>query len=302
MSVKRHVLRLATLASLVLAAPSTWADSADDDIGSEPTAPAVVPLVEAAPVVAAPVAEAPVAASTPQVDPVAVAPVARVAGLVPAAPALPVTLSPVVEAPAPSPKPAPVAAGPMRTTPTRDAHPEAEDPHQGALGPVRLGLFAGVGAPSILSGEVLAKIGDYVGIAGDYGVLPKLKIPIQGGGVEAQGSSMSVALRIYPLREALFIGAAVGQQSLSASESASAYGLSQASSFDAKAVYLAPQIGLMHRFSFGLALGCDLGVRFPVSASATASADLPDTMNSVMRYSQKGVVPELNLLRLGYVL
>ncbi len=294
MNVKRHVLRLAAVASVLLAAPSTWADSADDDIGSEPTAPifaaqASSSVVETAPIVAAPVAEAAVAVSTPQLGPVAAAPVA------------PVAPAQVAEAPKPPTKVS-VAASPVTTAPASDAHPEADDPHQGALGPVRLGIFAGVGLPSIVSGEVLAKIGDYVGIAGDYGVLPKLKLPIQGGGAEVQGSSMSIALRIYPLREAFFIGAAVGQQSVSAGESASAYGLSQASSFDAKAVYLAPQIGLMHRFSFGLALGCDLGVRFPVSSSATASADLPDTMSSIMRYSQKGVVPELNLLRLGYVL
>ncbi|MEO8799119.1 MAG: hypothetical protein ABI551_14620 [Polyangiaceae bacterium] len=300
MNVKRHVLRLAAVASVLLAAPSTWADSADDDIGSEPEAPALAaqagsPVVETAPFVAAPVAEAAAAVSTPQLGPIAAAPIA------PVAPA-PVTEAPVVEAPKPPTKPVPAAAAPVRTAPASDAHPEADDPHQGALGPVRLGIFAGVGVPSIVSGEVLAKIGDYVGIAGDYGVLPKVKLPIQGGGAEVQGASMSVALRIYPLREAFFIGAAVGQQSVSAGESASAYGLSQTSSFDAKTVYLAPQIGLMHRFSFGLALGCDLGVRFPVSSSATASADLPDTMNSLMRYSQKGVIPELNILRLGYVL
>ena len=271
-------------------------------IGNETTTPAAAtppsaPVAPVAPAPAAPVAEAAPTAPAPAPAPVVAAPAA-----------VPVIFGREEKdmAPPQQPtKPVPVvttSSTKVTAAPASDAHPDAEDPHQGALGPVRLGIFAGIGAPSVFSGEILFKVGDYVGLAGDYGVLPKLTMPLEGGGAQVQGSTMSGALRVYPLREAFFFGAALGQQSFSASENASAYGFSQASNFESKALFVEPQVGLMHRFSFGLALGCDLGVRFPVSSSATASAALPDTMSSLMNYTQKGVMPELNLLRIGYVL
>jgi hypothetical protein len=182
----------------------------------------------------------------------------------------------------------------------------ANDPHQGALGAFRLGALAGVGAPSIFSGEGLAKIGDWVGLTGDYGAAPSISLPVGNGGATISQTTVSAGARVFPFRGAFFVGGSVGQQSVNAKVTQSAAGQTGAANFSTSAIFIEPQIGFLYRTSFGLAIGCDAGLEIPVSAhgqsSVTDGIPLPSVLSQAMTYAEKGPIPSVNLLRLGYVL
>ena len=178
----------------------------------------------------------------------------------------------------------------------------ADDPNRGALGPVRLGALAGVGAPSIFSGEVIAKIGDYFGVAGDYGVAPQIPFPVGGAAVAFQQKTFTGSARVYPFRGAFFIGAGAGSQTTTATASATTQGAVPTSSFTTSILFVEPELGILYRSSSGISLGCDVGLEFPLTAHRTNSASLPASMDSAMKYAEKGPIPSVNLLRVGYVL
>jgi hypothetical protein len=228
----------------------------------------------------------------------------------------PVTPAVIVFAPKPADAAAQdvVASKPEAAKPTRvqsapakhfsdDGAGAANDPHSGSLGALRLGALAGVGAPSIFSGEAIAKIGDWIGLSGEYGAAPALTIPIGNGGATISQTTVSASARVYPFRGAFFIGGAVGEQTTDAKVSQSAQGVTGAANFQTKAMFIEPQIGLLYRFKFGLAIGCDIGLEIPVKASGQASTQqLPGPLEQAMTYAEKGPIPSVNLLRLGYVL
>jgi hypothetical protein len=230
---------------------------------------------------------------------------------------------PAIATPATAMTPAPVVAQSPQIATVSEVAPEhaphvaaasklsddpatADDPHQGALGAFRLGALAGVGAPSIFSGEGLAKIGDWVGLTGDYGAAPSISLPVGNGGATISQTTVSAGARVFPFRGAFFIGGSVGQQSVTAKVTQSVQGQSGVANFSTSAIFIEPQIGILYRTSFGLAIGCDAGLEIPVSArgqsSVTDGIPLPSVLSQAMTYAEKGPIPSVNLLRLGYVL
>lgn len=190
------------------------------------------------------------------------------------------------------------------------------DPDEGPLGPVRLGVLAGIGAPSALTGQLLATYMGWVGVSGDYGSLPTVVLPIASG-VNLRQSQISVAGRVYPFHGAVFVGCGVGTQEVEAwgGESASIHAggatttLDGALKMSARTVFVMPQVGFLYRFEMGLAVGMDAGVQLPLSGSgsttATAngtSAEVPSGVRDVVAFVQTKPTPVLNLLRIGYVL
>ena len=67
----------------------------------------------------------------------------------------------------------------------------------------------------------------------------------------------------------------------------------------AHTVFVMPQVGFLYRFSFGLAIGSDLGVELPLVASSSGP---PEAGQGVVHVLQKTPIPVLNLLRVGFVL
>lgn len=212
----------------------------------------------------------------------------------------------VEASPSPSPSPSPNTSPRPTPSPRFPSHLRdqalSDDPHRGVLGPARLGALAGVGAPSIFSGEVLAKVGDYFGIAGDYGVAPQIPFPVGGAAVSFQQKTFTGSARVYPFRGAFFIGAGAGSQTTTATASAATRNAVPTSTFTTSVLFLEPEIGILYRSSSGISLGCDVGLEFPVTAQRTNSASLPASMDSAMKYAEKGPIPSVNLLRVGYVL
>lgn len=293
---RRHLFIAAAL-TFSFVAKTAAADGGDD--GADFVAPGESP----APYDSTTTRESDDFATTPaqiQDPPAAVAPA-------PVAVMAPVPVAAPIAAIAPSAKREPMHATAVAPTPRLSDDPaSANDPHQGALGAFRLGALAGVGAPSIFSGEGLAKIGDWVGLSGDYGAAPSISLPVGNGGATISQTTVSAGARVFPFRGSFFIGGSVGQQSVNAKVTQSVAGQSGAANFSTSAIFIEPQMGFLYRSSFGLAIGCDVGLEIPVAAhgqsSVTDGIPLPSSLSQAMTYAEKGPIPSVNLLRLGYVL
>ncbi len=270
--------------------------------------PAAVSPPDAAPT------PAPGAAETPSTQAPADAPLpseTQPAALPVASPPEPAAL-PVAPPPEPAALPAAPAASPIvlgaLVGPDYEKPMGSKSAEQGVLGPFRAGLLAGIGAPSALSAQLLGTYKGWVGLAADVGMLPTVSLPI-GEGVSIRQSQMSLGARVYPFHGMFFVGAGIGGSTLSARASATQQGATGQLSMSANTVFVMPQLGLLHRFSFGLAVGMDVGLQLPLSGSSSTGAtvqgmavDAPAGVRDAVAYAEKRPIPVLNLLRIGYVL
>ena len=190
----------------------------------------------------------------------------------------------------------------------KDAPPSESDPHQGALGMFRLGALASAGFPSAVSGQVVFKIADWVGATASYGATPSIAIPVADDAHMSQ-KGFSATARVYPFRGAFFVGVGGGQSTMSADAARTESGVRAQSAMSTKTSYLMPELGFLHRFSFGLAIGADIGLQVPLSATTevTASANggsapVPSDLRDAMNKVGTTPIPVLTFLRLGYVL
>lgn len=220
----------------------------------------------------------------------------------PIAPVIPPVVAPVA---APAVAPPPFRIG--RASPGTD-HVATRDPEDGPLGAIRLGLLAGIGAPSAVSGQLLVTYKGWVGLSADYGALPTLTLPV-GEGASFQRSQTTLSARVHPFRGAFFLGCGMGAARGHAATRSTDRGITGDVGMTANTVYVMPQIGFVHRFSFGLALGMDAGVELPVSSSTSVDATaqgvdlpVPGDLKDLVAMVGKQPIPVLNLLRLGYVL
>src|SRR5580704_9253753 len=77
----------------------------------------------------------------------------------------------------------------------------------------RIGAIAGVGFPRPLAIEALLKLGDFVAVGAEYGILPQTSI----AGVDTRLWSLAADGRVFPFRGPFFIGVLAGRQHLGAS-------------------------------------------------------------------------------------
>jgi hypothetical protein len=169
-------------------------------------------------------------------------------------------------------------------------------------------MLAGTGAPSIFSAELLVKYKGWVGLAADFGTLPTTNVPI-GSGIAVSQTHLSAAARVFPFHGAFFVGAGVGSQQLSGRAQESAQGVTGSIAMTSRTVFVMPQVGFVYRFSFGLALGSDVGVELPLLASSSVDTVVagtavaaPEGVRNVVRFVQRNPVPVINLLRVGFML
>ena len=101
------------------------------------------------------------------------------------------------------------APRPPPVDPDRASHPTTTPPV------FSMGALAGVGFPRPLSFEVLTKLGGYVGLGVEYGLLPTVSVD----GVAA--SAWAVVRRASSFRGAFFLGVRGGYQRIDASASVS---------------------------------------------------------------------------------
>jgi len=186
----------------------------------------------------------------------------------------------------------PAAAPGERDTVKHDA--PTEQPEK-----FRIGALAGVGFPRPLSIELVTKIGGYVGLGAEYGLLPQISVE----GVYTSTWAASGDLRVFPFRGAFFVGLRGGYQHMNAGMSVDVGGLGSASaSADLDTWFVNPRVGLLWTMSYGFSLGIEAGVQVPVSTSFSTTLPAPlalQVRQSTPVQTLSGVLPTVDLLRIG---
>jgi len=190
------------------------------------------------------------------------------------------------------------------TTPTGYRAPTAKESptNEAATPPVppfQLGALAGVGFPRPVSFEVLTKLGGYVGLGAEYGLLPSMTF----SGIATSTWAASGDLRVFPFRGAFFVGFRGGYQHIDADASVTVSGLGSASaSASMNNWFINPRLGFLWTVKYGFTLAMEAGVQVPVSSSF--SSTLPaavalDVRESTPVRTLSGVLPTVDLLRIG---
>jgi hypothetical protein len=181
-----------------------------------------------------------------------------------------------------------------------DTQPDQAQPKPRA--PVEVGALGGVGFPRPLSIEGLVRF-DRVALFGlEYGVLPKVSI----GGVDTSSTAVSADLRVFPTRGAFFVGLRGGHQSITASTTVSALGISADESLTLDTWFINPRLGFLWTWEPGIALAMEAGVQIPVSSSSSTSVPSVYSLDSRVTNAAdsfgKSILPTIDLLRIGVVL
>lgn len=186
----------------------------------------------------------------------------------------------------------------------------------------RVGLVAGVGAPSLMNFGITTKITPYMGLGVTLGLIPTVKVPLYGEATIAY-QEYDAYLRVYPFGGGFFLGSGIGYAKATGSWSQNvntpaAYGisaqqLSLSSEASVKAMVITPKIGYLYTADSGFLVGIDLGAQIPVSPSQTnLTTNLPASLpasytleatsqvnNTLARIGQQ-VIPTLNV-NLGWM-
>jgi hypothetical protein len=172
----------------------------------------------------------------------------------------------------------------------------------------RIGVLGGVGFPRPLSIEAFAKIERIVGLGVEYSVLPTLDV----SGVETSFYAVAADARIFPFRDAFFVGLRAGRQHLGAHSDIAIQGygvVREALSVDS--TFINPRLGFLWTWDPGVTLGIDIGVQIPVASSSTssiprsslpASVTVDDDIVRVTNTVGKYVLPTVDLLKIGFLL
>lgn len=214
----------------------------------------------------------------------------------------------------------PATAKADETRPPAAAAPETAPPEsvytrRGPLGPVKLGLLGGIGAPDGLQLGLTARAFGRFGIGVTAGTLPTMDVPGIRGASVVRVSGEAYA-RFYPFKGAFFIGAGVGAMQMKGSLQQTVQAFRQDQQAEAHAyarsVYVSPQIGFLWMTRMGITFGTDIGAQIPiVTNDVTYDAEKfglvtpvegKGSVASAMRFASSMPVPVVNLLRIGYVL
>lgn len=174
---------------------------------------------------------------------------------------------------------------------------------EGALGPVRIGAFGGVGFPRPLSVEAMVKIDDLVGLGVEYGALPQVTV----SSVTAAMNAVAVDVRVFPMRNGFFVGLAAGRQEIDATATVAvspALG-SLSGQVSAETWYLNPRIGFLWTWRSGITIGMDVGAQIPVASNVTntipTALAASQTATNVVNSFSSNVLPTIDLLRVGFL-
>jgi hypothetical protein len=195
----------------------------------------------------------------------------------------------VVAAPALADDPAPPREAPASNDRQDDRAPSRRP---------RFGAIGGLGFPRPLSIEGLVKIDDLVSVGAEYGVLPSVTLD----NVETNLWSFAADARVFPFRNAFFVGLRAGRQHVGASTTVnvdSVGSLPETLALDSW--FLNPRVGLLWTGASGLTVGAEIGIQIPVSSGVSSSLPLalaPEAGRTANTLG-KTVLPTINLLQIG---
>jgi hypothetical protein len=180
------------------------------------------------------------------------------------------------------------AAPPERDRPSND---------EAAAHRPRVGAIAGVGFPHPLSIEAMVKIDDYVSLGGEYGVLPTVTVD----GVDTHLWSLAGDARVFPFRNAFYLGLRAGRQHVGASGTVTVDSVGLPEQLALDSWYLNPRVGVLWTGASGLTVGAELGVQIPISPTVTSSLPLayaPEAQRTIDTLGRT-VLPTVQLLQIG---
>ncbi len=276
----------------------------DARVSASARAPQPRPALTASTVAVSPPPPAAAAASAPAIAP-AVAPpplVARVEPLTPAA----VDPQPRDDGPPPSPPgyafdaqrpPVDTVSGARGT---KDA-PEARC----LIGNFCVGPVVALGAVNAFGIGAHGRYGRYFGIGFDYQATPR----IGGESLKIGTTAYTVAARVYPFGNGLFVSAGIGGQTVRVHATDTGVGV------DATAQATGVALGIGYMGSNGLIIGIDASVLVPLqtaTVSIVGVTGVPSGLPYLVARSRAAeranaiaqsvpVVPQVNLLRVGYL-
>lgn len=174
---------------------------------------------------------------------------------------------------------------------------------------LRIGPLVGVGFPRPLAIEGFVKIERVLGVGAEYSLLPRMNI----AGVDTSFKAIAADLRIFPFRNAFFIGARAGRQWLDTKTTLTVGQLgSITESMSASTWFINPRAGFLVTFESGITVGIDVGVQLPINPSyersgpateaGVAGATGADQMlATAAKTLGNGVTPTIDVLRLGFL-
>ena len=192
----------------------------------------------------------------------------------------------------------------MGDRPVVDSSPSAPGASKEKL---RIGALAGVGFPRPFAIEGFAKIHKVVGVGVEYSFLPKMNM----FGADTTFGAVAADLRVFPLKNGLFIGLRGGHQWLASRMTVASGPLSSRESMEASTWFVNPRIGVLHTFDSGITLGIDAGIQIPVGTAtysrtgAIAQANIPNetdkTLVSIANTLGNKTTPTIDILRVGFM-
>lgn len=201
-----------------------------------------------------------------------------------------------------------------------DAAPPPKEPNARTL---RIGPVIGVGVPNLLNAGITAKLTPYIGFGVNVGVIPTVKVPLYGQATLSY-TEYDAYLRVYPFGGGFYLGSGVGyasikgtfKQTLAVPDIAgiiTAQDVSVSSEATVKSMILTPQIGYLHIFDSGVALGVGVGLQVPIAPSdVTFGTTLPpgippqytssvtSEIQSTLKDVGQQIIPTFDL-KLGYL-
>lgn len=172
----------------------------------------------------------------------------------------------------------------------------------------RIGVLGGVGFPRPLAVEGFVKIERLVGLGVEYSVLPTLSV----SGVETSFHAIAFDGRVFPFKNAFFVGLRVGRQHLGGDAQITVQGFGAVrEAVSADSTFINPRVGFLWTWEPGITLGIDVGVQIPVAYSATstipqsalpASVTVDDNIMRVTNTVGKYALPTVDLLKVGFLL
>jgi hypothetical protein len=222
----------------------------------------------------------------------------------------------VAPAAIPAPAPAPVVAAPppAEPTPADEAGEEGRKDKPCALGKLCMGPVASVAVINLIGFGAHARYGEHFGFGLDYQFMPTLGL----GDVSAGWSLVTVEGRWYPFGGAFFLGGGFAYQEVHMAAKITTGLPGEAFTIKGNLSMPAFKFGLGLMGHDGFVMGIDLALEVPLggtnvnftmppeAAASPAAGMVADAHNKINDAANKSVkmvpvVPQINLLRIGYL-
>lgn len=171
---------------------------------------------------------------------------------------------------------------------------------------LRIGVLAGVGFPRPLAIEGLVKVQRVIAAGVEYSAAPALTIR----GVNTSFWALSGDVRVFPFRNAFFLGLRAGYQHLGVASTVTVRNVGSAAiAARVNTTFLNPRLGFLWTWEPGVTLGLDAGLQFPLGSDV--ETDMPtlatgtildEELIDVAHAIGQTMLPTVDLFRIGILL